>query len=235
MPDSRRVSISALDPVRKLVAVGREELDAIVLEGVVRRRNHDPQIGMQRAGQHGHRGRRHRPDQHHVHAHRDETRGQRRLEQVTRKPGVLADDDPGGDDRRAETAGPRPCRPGAPPRRSWDRRWPCPECRRWPNSVRGHAFPSPGRDNRFSRGPSYHMDNAAKGVIWRLTRMPSRRRGPDGSRRRRAPGSAGPRARHRTAPPRSTRRGGARPAHRRTAVRSCLLREIPTSKAQPSV
>ena len=55
---------------------------------------HDAQIGAERAGEHGDRGRGQRPEQRHVHAHRDEARGQRRLQHVARKARVLADHHP---------------------------------------------------------------------------------------------------------------------------------------------
>ena len=82
-----------LDLVRQLVAVAAEQLDAVVAIGIVRGRDNDADIGAQAARQHRDRRGRQRPDQHHVHAHRDEAGGQRRLEHVARKPGVLADDD----------------------------------------------------------------------------------------------------------------------------------------------
>ena len=47
-----------LDLVGKLIAVGAEELDTVVLVGIVGSRNHDAQIGAQRADQHGDGGRR---------------------------------------------------------------------------------------------------------------------------------------------------------------------------------
>ncbi len=59
----------------------------------MRGRDHDAEIGPQRAGQHADRRRRQRAEQHHVHADRDEARGQRRLQHVARQPRVLADHD----------------------------------------------------------------------------------------------------------------------------------------------
>ena len=58
-----------LDLVGELVAVGTEQLDAVVLIGIVRGRDHDADVGAQRAGQHGDAGRRQRAEQHDVHAH----------------------------------------------------------------------------------------------------------------------------------------------------------------------
>ncbi len=81
-----------LDLVGQLVAVRPEQLDAVVVERIVRGRDHDAEIGAHRAGQHGDRGRRHRAEQQHVHADRGEARDQRGLDHVAGEPGVLADD-----------------------------------------------------------------------------------------------------------------------------------------------
>ena len=83
----------ALDLVRKLVAVRAEQLDAVVVERVVRGRDHHPQVGAHRAGEHGDGRGRHRPELQHVHAHGGEAGDQRRLDHVAGKPGVLADHD----------------------------------------------------------------------------------------------------------------------------------------------
>ena len=85
-----------LGGVGELEAVGAEELDAVVLERVVRGRDHHPEIGAHRAREHAHRRRRHRADEEDVHADRGEARGQRRLEHVARAAGVLADQHPVG-------------------------------------------------------------------------------------------------------------------------------------------
>ena len=77
--------------VGQLVAVGPEQLDAVVVERVMRRRNHDPKIGAHRTGQHGDRRGRHRAKQQHVHADRGETGHQRSLDHVAGQPGILAD------------------------------------------------------------------------------------------------------------------------------------------------
>ncbi len=83
-----------LDRVGQLEAVRAEQLDAVVLIGIVRGRDHDAEIGAQGPGQQGHARGRQRPEQRHVHAHGDEARGQRRLQHVAGQPGVLADHDP---------------------------------------------------------------------------------------------------------------------------------------------
>ena len=80
-----------LDGVGELEAVGAEELDAVVLEGVVRGRDHHPEVGAHRARQHADRRRRHRADEEDVHADRGEAGDQRGLQHVARAAGVLAD------------------------------------------------------------------------------------------------------------------------------------------------
>jgi hypothetical protein len=82
-----------LDLVGELVAVRPEQLDAVVVIGVVGGGDDDAQIGAQRAREHGHTRCGHRAQQHHVHADGDEARGQRRLQHVAGKARVLADDD----------------------------------------------------------------------------------------------------------------------------------------------
>ena len=79
--------------VGKLVAIGSEDLEAIVLIRVVGRRQHDPRAATHRLRQVRHPGRRHRADEEHVHAAGDESAGQRRLEHVAGDARVLADDD----------------------------------------------------------------------------------------------------------------------------------------------
>ena len=79
--------------VGELVAVGAKQLDTVIFERVVRRRNDDAEIGPQGPRQHGHRRCRHRADQDRIHAHRDEARGQCGFQHIAGKPGVLADDD----------------------------------------------------------------------------------------------------------------------------------------------
>ncbi len=81
-----------LGVVGQLVAVGIEQLDAVVVGRIVRGGDHHAEIGAQRARQHGDGGRRHRAEQEHVHADGGEARHQRRLEHVARQARVLADD-----------------------------------------------------------------------------------------------------------------------------------------------
>ena len=83
----------ALGLVGELVAVGVEQLDAVVGVGIVGGRDHHAEVGAQRAGEHGDRRRRHRAEQEHVHADRREARHQRRFDHVAGEPRVLADDD----------------------------------------------------------------------------------------------------------------------------------------------
>jgi hypothetical protein len=68
---------SVLDLVGQLVAVRAEQLDAVVVERIVRGGDHDAEIGAHRARQHGDRRRRHRAEQQHVHADRGEAGDQR--------------------------------------------------------------------------------------------------------------------------------------------------------------
>ncbi len=110
-----------LDRIRQLVAVGAEQLDAIVLVGIVRCRDHHADVGPQRAGQQGHPGRRQRAQQDHIHAHRHEARGQRRLQHVAGEPGVLADHHAMAMVATGEMA---PCRETQPQRHLGRHRWP---------------------------------------------------------------------------------------------------------------
>ncbi len=79
--------------VGQFIAVGAEQLDAVVVERVVAGRDHDAEVGAHRAGQHRDGGRRHRPDLDDVHADAGEARGQRAFDHVARQPRVLADQD----------------------------------------------------------------------------------------------------------------------------------------------
>ena len=81
----------AFGVVRQLEAVRAEQLDAVVLEGVVRGRDHDAEISPKRPRQVGYGRRRQRTDQDDIHANRDETGGQRRLQEIPRQAGILAD------------------------------------------------------------------------------------------------------------------------------------------------
>ena len=77
--------------IGQFVAIRAEQLDAIVMIGVMAGRNHHAQIGTHRPGEHSHRRGRHRPQLDDIHPHRGEPRGQRRFHHITRKPRVLAD------------------------------------------------------------------------------------------------------------------------------------------------
>ena len=80
--------------VGQLEAVPAEELDAVVLRRVVRRRDHDPAIGTQLAHEEGDRGRRDDAGQQRVGAPRADARYQRGLKQVAASARVAPDDDP---------------------------------------------------------------------------------------------------------------------------------------------
>ena len=82
-----------LDLVGELVAVRAEQLDAVVVIGIVRGRDHHADIGAQRARQHGDGRRRDRAEQEHIHAGRGEAGDQRVLDHVAGKPRILADHD----------------------------------------------------------------------------------------------------------------------------------------------
>jgi hypothetical protein len=81
------------DVVGQLETLRAEQLDAVVLEQIMRRGNHHAEIGAHRLGQHRHRRRRHRPEQQHIHADGGEAGHHGVFDHVTGKPGILADDD----------------------------------------------------------------------------------------------------------------------------------------------
>ena len=81
------------DLVAELVAVRPEQLDAVVVERIVRGRDHHAEIGAHRARQHADRRRRDRAGEQHVHADRGEAGDQRGLDHVAGQAGVLADQD----------------------------------------------------------------------------------------------------------------------------------------------
>ena len=81
-----------LDVVVELEAVGTEQLDAVVVEGIVRGRDHHADIGAHGAREHSDRRRRDRAGEQHVHADRGEARDQRGLDHVAGEPGILADE-----------------------------------------------------------------------------------------------------------------------------------------------
>ncbi|MCY1412218.1 hypothetical protein D9M71_276180 [compost metagenome] len=80
-----------LDLVRQLGSLAGEELDAVVVVRIVRGTDDDPGIGMEGAGQVGHRRGGHRTEQHHVGARGNQSGLQGRLEHVAGDPRVLAD------------------------------------------------------------------------------------------------------------------------------------------------
>ena len=82
-----------LDVVGKLVAVGAEQLDAIVLERIVRGGDHHADVGAHRARQHGDGRRRHGAEQQRIHADGGEARHQRIFDHIAGEPRILADDD----------------------------------------------------------------------------------------------------------------------------------------------
>jgi hypothetical protein len=82
-----------LDRVGELEAVRAKQLDAVVLVGIVRSRDHDADVSTHRAGQEADRGRRQRPEQQHVDADRQEACRQRLLDHVAAEARVLAHHD----------------------------------------------------------------------------------------------------------------------------------------------
>ena len=81
-----------LDRVGQLLAIAGEELDAVVVIGIVGSADHDAGAGVQGAGQVGDARRRHRPQQGDVDPGRRQARFQGRFEHVAGNAGVLADD-----------------------------------------------------------------------------------------------------------------------------------------------
>ncbi|CAM3469245.1 hypothetical protein PANO111632_19700 [Paracoccus nototheniae] len=77
--------------IRQLIAVGAKELDPVIPMRIVRGRDHHPQIGAQRPGQHADGGGGQRAGQDHVHPRRGEPRHQRTFDHIARQPRVLAD------------------------------------------------------------------------------------------------------------------------------------------------
>ncbi len=82
-----------LDLVAELEAVRPEDLDAVVVERIVRGGDHDAEVGAHRVRQHGDARRRNRAGQEHVHTDRGEAGDQRVLDHVAGQPRVLADED----------------------------------------------------------------------------------------------------------------------------------------------
>ena len=81
------------DIVGQFEALRAEQLDAVVLEQIVRGRDHHAEIGAHRLGQHRDRRRRHRAEQQHVHADRGEAGHHGVFDHVAGEPRVLADHD----------------------------------------------------------------------------------------------------------------------------------------------
>ncbi len=82
----------ALDGIRQLESVRAEQLDAVVLVRIVRSRDHHADIGTHRSRQEAHGGRRDRPQEKDIDAHRQEAGRQRLLQHVARQARILADD-----------------------------------------------------------------------------------------------------------------------------------------------
>ena len=80
--------------VRQFEAVAGEDLDAVVLKGIVRGGDHHAGIGPHGGGDKGDARRRQRADQQHIHPHGADPGGQGIFEHVAGLPGILADDDP---------------------------------------------------------------------------------------------------------------------------------------------
>ena len=83
---------SPLSLVVEFESFARKKLDAVVLEGIVRRRNDHARVGAHAARQERDGRRRQRTHQPHVHAHRADPGLDRRLEHVARQARVLADE-----------------------------------------------------------------------------------------------------------------------------------------------
>ena len=83
----------SLDLVVQLVAVGAEELDAVVGVRVVRGGNDDAGVGAEAARHIGHAGSGQRTDEQDVHAHGEDAGGDGVFQHVTGKAGVFAEHD----------------------------------------------------------------------------------------------------------------------------------------------
>ncbi len=90
-PCHQRLDFSLLG-IRELETVRAEQLDPVILIGIVRGRDHHAHVGAQRARQHPDRRRRRRAEQKDVHPRRGESRLQRAFDHVARQSRVLADD-----------------------------------------------------------------------------------------------------------------------------------------------
>ena len=82
------------DIVRQFLAVGAEELDAVILIQIVRGCDHHPDIGAQAARQYGDGRRRQGTELEHIHADGGEARHQRGFDHVAGQARILADHHP---------------------------------------------------------------------------------------------------------------------------------------------
>ena len=76
--------------IAQLVAIRPKELDPVVRGGIMTGRDHHTDIGAQAMGEIANRGRRHRPQQKHVHARGCEPGSQRIFDHIAREPRILA-------------------------------------------------------------------------------------------------------------------------------------------------
>ena len=129
-----------LDLVGELVAVRPEQLDAVVEIRIVRGRDHHADVGAQRAGEHGDRGRRDRPEQEHVHAGGGQARPPWRSRSCSRTAAYPCRARRGGGGCRAGRTGRRPCRPSSPLPPSSEMYWLCHGCRPCRNICRPSLF-----------------------------------------------------------------------------------------------
>ena len=81
-----------LELIRELAALVIKKLDAVVIVGIVRGADHDPEPAFELARQIGDAGSRQRPDEHHIHTGGHEARLQRRFKHVAGQARVLADE-----------------------------------------------------------------------------------------------------------------------------------------------
>ena len=82
------------DVIGELVAIRAEKLDTVILERIVRGRNHHADIAAQRARQHGNRRCRNRAEQEHVQSRRGKAGHEGVLQHISRQARVLADHHP---------------------------------------------------------------------------------------------------------------------------------------------
>ena len=80
--------------VRQLVAIGAEQLDAVILERIVAGGDHHAEVGAHLAGEERNGRRGQRPGHDHVHADAGEAGDQRAFDHIARQARILADHDP---------------------------------------------------------------------------------------------------------------------------------------------